>query len=160
MNKLFAIVISMVLVVGTLCGCSANSEETISKVGKPVVLTEIDISQFPDAEEYDVYRWPTIGIASEIPAPAWSNRGWIKYDEPDRFYCRVGYTTFDDFSNYISELQEFGFTNNYVNDGEWKYYAETDDGWGIILFFYERNSDMVIQLARDNTTMDKAYVDY
>lgn len=157
MRKLLITIVSICLLLGTLCGCS-NEFNTDSI--KTVRLTKVDISKFPDAEEYDVYRWPTIGIASEIPTPTWSNRGWIKYDEPDRFYCRVGYTTFDDFSNYISDLQEFGFKNNYISDGEWKYYAETDDGWGIIVFFFGNNSDMSIQVARDHMDLDKAYVNY
>lgn len=157
MRKMIIFALSMCLLVGALCGCSSESS---TRSFETVKLERVDISKFPDADEYDVYRWPTIGIASEIPAPTWSNRGWIKYDEPDRFYCRVGYTTFDDFSNYICELQEFGFKNNYVSDGEWKYYAETDDGWGIRILFFEKNADMSITLARDNTTMDKAYVNY
>lgn len=157
MRKIFIFVAVVCLLFGSLCGC--NNESGTGSI-KSVKLDEVDISKFPDAEEYDVYRWPTIGIASEIPAPTWSNRGWIKYDEADRFYCRVGYTTFNNFSDYISKLQEFGFTNNYVSDGEWKYYAETDNGWGIIVFFFNNNSDMSIQLARDHTTLDKAYVNY
>lgn len=156
MKKLFAVIIGFCLIVGMMCGCSSNGET--SRVRAPVSLTKVDISQFPDAEDYDVYYWPTFGIASEIPVPTWSNRGWIDYDEEDHFRCYVGYTTPDDFHNYIAALQNFGFTLNYFNDGDWRFYAETEDGWGILLYYWEKDSHVCLEVARDHEDIKATYI--
>lgn len=154
MKKLFSIGLTLCLIVAMLCGCESNTSNTAS-VTK---LDEVDISQFPDAEDYDEYYWPTFGVASEIPVPTWSNRGWIDYDEEDHFRCYVGYTTPDDFHNYITELQNFGFTLNYFNDGEWRFYAETEDGLGILLYYWEKDSHMCLEVARDCNEIEATYI--
>lgn len=173
MKKIFvASIVSIIVIsiavfigIGVLSGRTndTNFEETISestdsKTENKVTLTNVDISQFPDAEDYDVYYWPTFGIASEIPAPAWSNRGWIDYDEADHFRCYVGYTTPDDFHNYIAELQDFGFVLNYFNDGDWRYYAENDAGWGILLYYWEDESHLNLEVARNHEDIEATYI--
>lgn len=157
MKKLTAICLSLCLIITVLCGCNDTGSEDAD--ANPIAnLTEVDISQFPDAEDYDVYYWPTFGIASEIPVPSWSNRGWIDYDEEDHFRCYVGYTTPDDFHNYVAELQNFGFTVNYFNDGDWRFYAETEDGMGILLYYWEKDSHMCLEIARDCSVIEATYI--
>lgn len=153
MKKLFTITLIVCLITSMLGGCGATNSKA-SESTPAIKLTEVDISQFPDAREYDVYYWPTSGIASEIPVPAWSNRGWIDYNEADHFRCYVGYTTMEDANNYINELQVFGFTVNGFCDGDWRFYAETEDGKGILLCYWEEGSYISLEVARDCSVID------
>ena len=121
MKKHVAVVLVVAILTVIICGCESGSLVTATNtdVAKPgttnFTLTEIDISQFPDAYEHDIYSWPTFGLGIKIPIPIWSNRGYIWFDEADRFYCEVGYTTADNFNNYKKAVQDAGFNLNYKN---------------------------------------------
>ena len=154
MKKYVAIVLAVGILVGVLCGCESGSLVAASNtdVARPgtnnVTLTEVDISQFPDAYEHDVYSWPTFGLGIEIPIPTWSNRGYIWFDEADRFYCEVGYTTVDNFNNYKKAIQDAGFTLNYKNASD-AYYAENEEGIGILIIYTDFWYEMDISVGRN-----------
>lgn len=155
MKKYIAIILAVIMFAVLACGCTSNgtngddgTNAATPVVKKEVILKDVDTAQFPNAREYDIYSWPTLGIASEIPAPLWSNRGAISYESADEFSCLVGYTTKENYSNYVKELQDFGFVK-YYESSSIMYYAETEDGWAIWICYSESNYSMSIALARD-----------
>ena len=136
MKKFIAIVLIICSFVVVLCGCTSDKK-----------LKEVDMSKFTDAEEFDIYEWPTVGIGSEIPVPNWSNRGDIRKDSADYFKVKVGYTTQENYSNYVKTIQDFGFVVDYSNDDH-RYYAKNYDGWGIELYYSDNRMMLRIEVAR------------
>lgn len=159
MKKCVAIVLTIAILavaifVGFLCGCKSGSLVAVTNadIAKPgttnVTLTEVDISQFPDAYEHDVYSWPTFGLGIEIPIPTWSNRGYIWVDEADGYRCEVGYTTSENFNNYKQAVRDAGFTLNYKNASD-AYYAENEEGIGILIVYSDYYYEMDISVGRN-----------
>lgn len=159
MKKCVAIVLTIAILavaifVGFLCGCKSGSlivatNEDIARPGTTnVTLTEVDVSQFPDAYEHDVYSWPTFGLGIEIPIPTWSNRGYIWVDEADGYRCEVGYTTSENFNDYKQAVRDAGFTLNYKNASD-AYYAENEDGIGILIVYSDYWYEMEISVGRN-----------
>ena len=159
MKKCVAIVLTIVILavaifVGFLCGCKSGSlvVTTNTDIARPgttnVTLTEVDVSQFPDAYEHDVYSWPTFGLGIEIPIPTWSNRGYIWVDEADGYRCEVGYTTSENFNDYKQAVRDAGFTLNYKNASD-AYYAENEEGVGILIVYSDYWYEMEISVGRN-----------
>ena len=159
MKKCVAIVLTIAILavaifVGFLCGCKSSSlgVATNTDIAKPgtinVTLTEVDVSQFPDAYEHDVYSWPTFGLGIEIPIPTWSNRGYIWVDEADGYRCEVGYTTSENFNDYKQAVRDAGFTLNYKNASD-AYYAENEEGVGILIVYSDYWYEMEISVGRN-----------
>ena len=159
MKKYVAIVLAInilvvAIFVGFLFGCKSGSlaVATNTDIAKPrttnFTLTEVDISQFPDAYEHDVYSWPTFGLSIEIPIPTWSNRGYIWVDEADGYRCEVGYTTAENFNDYKQAVRDAGFTLNYKNASD-AYYAENEDGVGILIVYSDYWYEMEISVGRN-----------
>ena len=159
MKKCVAIVLTIAILavaifVGFLCGCKSSSlvVATNTDIAKPgttnVTLTEVDASQFPDAYAHDVYSWPTFGLGIEIPIPTWSNRGCIWVDEADGYRCEVGYTTSENFNDYKQAVRDAGFTLNYKNASD-AYYAENEDGIGILIVYSDYWYEMEISVGRN-----------
>ena len=153
-NVLTIAILAVAILVGFLCGCKYGSPvvTTNTDIARPgttnVTLTEVDVSQFPDAYEHDVYSWPTFGLGIEIPIPTWSNRGYIWVDEADAYKCEVGYTTVDNFNKYKKAIQDAGFTLNYKNASD-AYYAENEDGIGILIVYSDYWYEMEISVGRN-----------
>ena len=147
-------ILTVAILVGFLCGCESASlvPTTNTDIARPgttsVTLTEVDVSQFPDAYEHDVYSWPTFGLGIEIPIPTWSNRGYIWVDEADGYRCEVGYTTSENFNNYKQAVRDAGFTLNYKNASD-AYYAENEDGIGILIVYSDYWYEMEISVGRN-----------
>ena len=159
MKKCVAIILTIAILaaaifVGFLCGCKSGSLVAVTNadIAKPgttnVTLTEVDISQFPDAYEHDVYSWPTFGLGIEIPIPTWSNRGYIWVDEADGYRCEVGYTTSENFNDYKQAVRDAGFTLNYKNTSE-AYYAENEEGVGILIVYSDYWYEMEVSVGRN-----------
>ena len=154
MKKCVAIVLTIAILVGILCGCEsvslvAAANTDIAKPGTTnFTLTEVDVSQFPDAFEHDVYYWPTFGLGIEIPIPTWSNRGYIWVDEADAYNCEVGYTTVDNFNDYKKAVQDAGFTLNYKNASDAQY-AENEEGIGVLITYTDVWYEMNISVGRN-----------
>ena len=154
MNKCVAIILTIAILACVLCGCESISlvVTTNTDIARPgttnVTLTEVDVSQFPDAYEHDVYSWPTFGLGIEIPIPTWSNRGYIWVDEADGYRCEVGYTTSENFNNYKQAVRDAGFTLNYKNASD-AYYAENEDGIGILIVYSDYWYEMEISVGRN-----------
>ena len=159
MKKYVAIILVIAILaaaifVGFLCGCKSGSLVAVTNadIARPgttnVTLTEVDVSQFPDAYEHDVYSWPTFGLGIEIPIPTWSNRGYIWVDEADGYRCEVGYTTSENFNDYKQAVRDAGFTLNYKNASD-AYYAENEDGIGILIVYSDYWYEMEISVGRN-----------
>ena len=159
MKKCVAIVLTIAILavaifVGFLCGCKSSSlvVATNTDIAKPgttnITLTEVDVSQFPDAYEHDAYSWPTFGLGIEIPIPTWSNRGYIWVDEADGYRCEVGYTTSENFNDYKQAVRDAGFTLNYKNASD-AYYAENEEGVGILIVYSDYWYEMEISVGRN-----------
>ena len=148
-------VLAVAILVGFLCGCKSGSlavstNEAIARPGTTnFTLTEVDVSQFPDAYEHDVYSWPTFGLGIEIPIPTWSNRGYIWVDEADGYRCEVGYTTSENFNDYKQAVRDAGFALNYKNASD-AYYAENEDGIGILIVYSDYWYEMEISVGRND----------
>ena len=155
MKKCVSIVLTIAILVGFLCGCKSGSliVATNTDIARPgttnVTLTEVDVSQFPDAYEHDIYYWPTFGLGIEIPIPTWSNRGYIWVDEADGYRCEVGYTTSENFNNYKQAVRDAGFTLNYKNASD-AYYAENEEGVGILIVYSDYWYEMEISVGRND----------
>ena len=154
MKKYVAIILAVAILVGILCGCESVSlvVATNRDIARPgttnFTLTEVDVSQFPDAFEHDIYSWPTFGLGIEIPIPTWSNRGYIWVDEADAYNCEVGYTTVDNFNDYKEAVQDAGFTLNYKNASD-AYYAENEEGIGVLITYTDVWYEMNISVGRN-----------
>ena len=154
MKKCVAIVLTIAILACVLCGCESISlvVSTDTDIAKPgttnFTLTEVDVSQFPDAYEHDIYSWPTFGLGIEIPIPTWSNRGYIWVDEADGYRCEVGYTTSENFNNYKQAVRDAGFTLNYKNASD-AYYAENEDGIGILIVYSDYWYEMEVSVGRN-----------
>ena len=147
-------ILAVAILVGFLCGSKSVSlvVTTNTDIARPgttnFTLTEVDVSQFPDAFEHDAYSWPTFGLGIEIPIPTWSNRGYIWVDEADGYRCEVGYTTSENFDNYKQAVRDAGFTLNYKNASD-AYYAENEDGIGILIVYSDYWYEMEISVGRN-----------
>ena len=154
MKKCVVIILAISILTGVLCGCESVSlvVATNRDMARPgttnFTLTEVDVSQFPDAFEHDIYSWPTFGLGIEIPIPTWSNRGYIWVDEADAYNCEVGYTTVDNFNDYKKAVQDAGFTLNYKNASD-AYYAENEEGIGVLITYTDVWYEMNISVGRN-----------
>lgn len=154
MKKCVVIILAISILTGVLCGCESVSlvVATNRDIARPgttnFTLTEVDVSQFPDAFEHDIYSWPTFGLGIEIPIPTWSNRGYIWVDEADAYNCEVGYTTVDNFNDYKKAVQDAGFTLNYKNASD-AYYAENEEGIGVLITYTDVWYEMNISVGRN-----------
>ena len=154
MKKYVAIILAVAILVAIPCGCESVSlvVATNRDIARPgttnFTLTEVDVSQFPDAFEHDIYSWPTFGLGIEIPIPTWSNRGYIWVDEADAYNCEVGYTTVDNFNDYKKAVQDAGFTLNYKNASD-AYYAENEEGIGVLITYTDVWYEMNISVGRN-----------
>lgn len=151
MRKTNLIVAILVIFAITLTGCGVTKE--------PAEPAEVDISQFPDASEYDEYEWPRFGIAKKIPTPMWSNRGEIYWDMEDSFCCDVGYSTQENYNKYVKECQDAGYTENYYSVPGMMYYATNSEGNAVLLVYSSYGEYVEIQVTSNPETWNRPWMD-
>lgn len=71
--------------------------------------------------------WPVSGPAALLPVPG-SSTGKIESDSSDHFSAYIGGISKEEFSQYVVQCKEKGFTVNYSNKDE-EYTAENIDGY-------------------------------
>ena len=120
---------------------------------------EVDISQFPDAYEFDVYEWPAFGITENIPTPMWSNRGEIYWDTNDSFCGEVGYATQKDYDDYVKECQDAGYTENYYSVPGSLYYATNAEGYAVLIIYEEYGDSVQLQVTSNPETWNRPWID-
>ena len=163
MKKFIAAIITAVICM-SLFGCAAASTSddandtkvvATTETTEPAAPAEVDISQFPDAKEFDVFEWPSFGPAVNLPTPMWSNRGEILLDSENLFVCWVGYATIEDFNDYVKTCQDAGFTANYFSMPGEGYYGENSEGRAILVTYSKYSSYVEIQSALDTSDWNK-----
>lgn len=107
-----------------------------SKIGEPEPEpkpdtespTEEVVSTIPDATDFPEIEWPTFGFATRLPTPDWSNRGEIVYSTERDIHIHIGYSTLEDFENYVEACKELGYTENTYSVPGITYYGENAEG--------------------------------
>lgn len=120
---------------------------------------EIDISQFPDADEYDEFEWPSFGVTENIPVPTWSNRGYVYLDTSESFCGEVGYTTLDDYNSYVKQCQVDGYVENYYSVPGYLYYAENTDGCAVLLLYNDSGEYAQIQVTTNPESWNRPWIE-
>lgn len=131
---------------------STKVEETTETVDDGEIHTNMDI---PDAKHFDIMEWPTFGIVTELPKPMWSDRGSIYINSEMQYWCTLGYTTLDDFDNYIQQCKDLGFNIDYYEDYGYLYFAKNADGRYVYLVYNQWAHSMGIEIGMNGDEFDK-----
>lgn len=137
MKKILAVVIALLAVL-SLVGCTGTADG--NKDGGKVA--KVDPADFPEAEFYPEFEWPTFGISEKLPAPDWSNRGKIDYDAVDYFSVYIGYSTKADYDAYVKKCYDAGFSIDYYSSDTvigCLYSAENEEGYSIEVCYRAKN---------------------
>lgn len=132
-------------------------EETLVEAEESEISVE---DTFPDAKEFPEIEWPTFGAATKVPTPTWSNRGeFLGTSESESYlWVQVGYSSLNDFSNYIKLCQDWGYTENAYIDYDCLtpiYYGEDESGCAIQLTYNTFDYYMAIQYTADTSDWSK-----
>lgn len=101
------------------------------------------------------YTWPSIGIATMIPAPD-AKYGKIMSESEDRFRIDIYFISQKEYNEYVDLCKEKGFTVDYY--GSDSYYSATDgDGNDLSIWYDNKNEEMSISINKkdDDTTVNK-----
>lgn len=156
MKRLLTLLISLALCL-MLIGCASgrNKGDAGQKKTNGTSFGPADLS-IPDAEEFDVIAWPTFGIALKIPMPTWSDRGrfYSSEDSETTLWMEIGYTTVDDYRNYVKALQDYGYNLNIHEETDCKFWGENEEGYGVQLTYISWSHYMGLQVTSDATEWD------
>ena len=120
---------------------STSASSSYENTTKSTELEESSLEHadtfIPDAKEYDVIIWPTFGIATKIPMPTWSDRGVFYSSETSEtlLWAEIGYTTIDDYRNYVEACKAYGYDKNIHEEIDSVYYAENEEGYAVDLLY-------------------------
>lgn len=136
----------------SLClGCAAcKSSET--PVEPPTEETIVDI---PNAKHFEEFEWPTFGAATKVPTPDWSKNGEILSSSESLFWAQVGYSTMDNFNSYIEACKDSGYIENSYTAGDYLYYGETLDGYGVQITYNKYVHYIAVQVTANAEDWDK-----
>ncbi|MBQ6154117.1 MAG: hypothetical protein IJJ15_10245 [Ruminococcus sp.] len=95
-------------------------------------------------EPFAEFSFPTDGIAARLPAPK-SNIGRIVSDSSDYFHIKVGETSQADFTAYVEDCKEKGFTVDYDKTSS-RYSAYDQEGYYLCISYDSDDSVMDITL--------------
>ena len=87
-------------------------------------------------------EWPKSGLGSKLPKPK-SNLGNISWNNSETFIVYIGNMTIDDYSDYVEDCEDKGFTVDYSKDKKY-YSAENKDGYKLTVRYSGAN---VIEIA-------------
>ena len=87
-------------------------------------------------------EWPKSGLGSKLPKPK-SNLGNISWNNSETFIVYIGNMTIDNYSDYVEECEDKGFTVDYSKDKKY-YSAENKDGYKLTVRYSGAN---VIEIA-------------
>ena len=107
--KTFIIAVSIILLLSVLfTGCNITNKVFNDSNGDP---TKFELEPNP-SWKYKKLDWSTHKATSVLPTPDWTWWGYALIDDDLSYYGYLGYTTFEDFDNYINELKDAGYTEN------------------------------------------------
>lgn len=95
--------------------------------------------------------WPTSTAGKQLPIPQ-SSVGKFSYEQEDSFYVYVGNTPKADFTQYVKQCSDAGFTANYKKGDDY-YYADNAEGWHVDIR-YEGNNVMSVSLKAPKEAED------
>lgn len=144
--KKFIVIFVILAICVSMFGCAARID--------PKAPAEVDISQFPDAKEFDVFEWPNTGLGAKLPVPMWSNRGHIFLDSENTVWTQIGYSTLDDYNDYLKACQDAGFTLNYFSLPDNMYYGENEEGCAILIIYSDYEYFIDVKIATDADTLN------
>lgn len=159
-----AIILSICLI---FAGCTITIDSksadisTESEVSEPILEeataeeNEEPIPDIPDAKEYPEFEWPTFGAVTRIPVADWSSKGQILADSENTFWVQVGYSTQDDYNDYVKACQDAGFTEDYYNVAGYMYYGANADGYFVQLTYNEYDHYVAIQTGNVDAGWNK-----
>lgn len=153
MKKVLALLLALALCL-SLCAC--GTKETPSKTMQQTQTDGANAS-IPDAIEYDVISWPTSGAVTKIPIPSWSNRGKFFSSETSEtnFWAEVGYTTLDDYRNYIEACKQARFVNDMHEENDSLFWAVNEEGYGVQLTYISWGKYLGVQVTSDAASWSK-----
>lgn len=150
---IFAVIIAMVM---SFAGCGGNAEaakvettvETTEATVETTIETIVETTETATEPEETIgeFYWPTFGISEKIPTVDWTTRGAISVDTEDSFYADIYETDLKTYSEYVSKCQELGYTVDYCNYPGSSYFAENEEGYSLMLYFYKDKGYMSISL--------------
>ena len=161
---IFAIIIVM-LFVFTGCSITFNYGKESKETKEPKETTiEESIespteSDIPDTKEFEYMEWPTFGAATKVPTPDWSDRGTILIDSETDFWAEIGYSTLEDYTNYVKLCQDAGYIIDYYNVANYMYYGADDNGYAVQLVFNQYDNYVSIQVTADATSWNRYWED-
>lgn len=134
-------------------------EENDSEVTVEENETPVD-DMFADAKEFPEIEWPTMGAATKVPTPEWSNYGNFLGTTNSNTYLwvEIGYSTLNDFSDYIELCQDFGYVNDVYVDYDCLtpiYYGEDETGAAVQLTYNPMKYYLAIQYTDDGASWSK-----
>lgn len=140
---------------------SVESEETTEEVESETTENEVPKSghadlSIPDAKEYDIFTWPEFGIVTKIPTPTWSDRGVFYGSETSEvtFWAEIGYTTLDNYNEYIEACKEMGYDLNIYEDPGYTFWGENEEGYGVQLIYFPWSRYMSVQVRNSTSTWE------
>lgn len=93
--------------------------------------------------------WPTSGLATNLPVPEWAEvdessgeaalTGEITADNTSYFRCYLSIDSIDDYTAYIEDCEEAGFTVD-AESGDTTYSAQNAEGYQLDLRYYDEDS--------------------
>lgn len=121
-----ATIITMTFAIGA-CGSSSGKVETESQ-------TETEQS-----------IWPTDGAAGKIPVFN-KNSGSVNMNSADYFWATITDYSQDLFNEYVNELKEAGYTEDFMQYEDW-YSAKNKAGDYVDASYYDNKKEMSISLT-------------
>lgn len=126
----------------------SNESEVTESVQEETIVeeeTEEAIPDIPGAKAFDTFEWPTFGAVTRIPVADWSNRGLILCDSENTFWVQVGYSTKDNYDNYVKACRDAGFTEDYYSVAGYIYYGANTDGYFVQATYNQYDHYVAIQ---------------
>lgn len=140
---------------------SIESKETTEEIESGTIETELSESghanlSIPDAKEYDIFTWPENGIVTKIPTPTWPDRGVFYGSETSEvtFWAEIGYTTLDNYNEYIKACKEMGYDLNVYEDPGYTFWGENEEGYGVQLIYVPWSRYMGVQVTNSASTWE------
>ena len=169
MKKNIIIAIALIICM-TFAGCTAYTgsagmqdtntvEESISENTETGGSSEEINNDIPDATYFDIFEWPSFGASTKIPSVDWSDRGKILADSENTFWAQVGYSTKENYEEYVKDCQEMGYTENYYNVAGYMYYGKNADGYAVQLTYNQYEHYIAIQVTSNVSEWNKWWID-
>ena len=146
--KKFMCLIMILTMVMTFVACSQEKKTEVPSepihVADPV---EEPIVAF-DASLFNTLPWPGFGIATYIPIPAGSPKGYIESNRDTYFSAVLQGVPYEYFKTYAESCWDAGFTNDYYDSSD-NFRAYNEESYCVRVLYYENAHEMHIAISLD-----------